>query len=136
MPSSLSKHRRAAFHRQNGRCHYCGFPMWLEDPAELAIAFGLTIRDAARLQCTAEHLIARQDGGGDGAGNIVAACRFCNATRHRRSSPPDPESHRHRVLCRLNAGRWHPKQLRQGLAGFTGPTARPANVPLRGNSSG
>lgn len=118
MPSSLAKHRRAAFARQNGRCHYCGFPMWLEDPAELSARFALGVRDAARLQCTAEHLVARQDGGGDGAHNIVAACRFCNATRHRLSSPPDPAKYRLRVLCRLNAGRWHPKSLRQRLAEF------------------
>ena len=119
MPSSLAKRRRAAFDRQNGRCHYCGFPMWLEDPAELSAPFGLSDRESARLQCTAEHLVARQDGGGDAADNIVAACRFCNATRHRLSSPPDPVRYRLRVLCRLNAGRWHPKSLRQRLAEFT-----------------
>lgn len=122
MPSSLAKPRRAAFARQNGRCHYCGFPMWLEDPAELSAPFGLSDRESARLQCTAEHLVARQDGGGDGADNIVAACRFCNVTRHRLSSPPDPVRYRLRVLCRLNAGRWHPKSLRQRLAEVT---ARP-----------
>ncbi len=57
MPSSLAKHRRAAFARQNGRCHYCGFPMWLEDPAELSAAFGLSDRESARLQCTAQQTV-------------------------------------------------------------------------------
>ena len=133
MPSSLAKHRRAAFARQNGRCHYCGFPMWLEDPSELSAPFGLSDHESARLQCTAEHLIARQDGGGDGADNIVAACRFCNATRHRLSSPPDPAAYRRRVLCRLDAGRWHPKSLRQRLAELT-PRSMGANRRCRSSA--
>ena len=124
MPSSLAKHRRAAFARQNGRCHYCGFPMWLEDPAELSIPFGLTTRESARFQCMAEHLVARQDGGGEGADNIVAACRFCNATRHRLSSPHDPTAYRRRVLCRLDVGRWQPNHLRRRLTAFTVRTKR------------
>jgi hypothetical protein len=118
MPTSIAKHRRAAFARQNGRCHYCDFPMWLEDPSELSVTIALADRDAARLQCTAEHLVARQDGGGDGADNIVAACRFCNAARHPLSSPPAPAKYRHCVLRQLDAGGWHSKRLRRRLAEF------------------
>ena len=118
MPSSLAKHRRAAFARQNGRCHYCGFPMWLEDPAELSAPFGLSDRESARLQCTAEHLVARQDGGGDGADNIVAACLFCNAARHRLSPSPDATKYRHHVQRQLDTSGWHKKRLRQRLAEF------------------
>ena len=119
MPSSLAKHRRAAFARQNGRCHYCGFPMWLEDPSELSAPFGLSDHESARLQCTAEHLVARQDGGGDGADNIVAACLFCNATRHRLSPSPDATKYRHHVQRQLDTSGWHRKRLRQRLAEFS-----------------
>jgi hypothetical protein len=98
--------------------------MWLEDPDELSIPFGLTTRESARFQCTAEHLVARQDGGRDAADNIVAACRFCNATRHRLSSPPDPAAYRRRVLFRLDASRWLPNHLRLRLTAFTVRTRR------------
>ncbi len=90
MSSAKAKHRLAAFERQNGRCYYCGLPMWLKHPAELTARFRISEGDVSRLQCTAEHLLARQDGGPDTEANIVAACIHCNKTRHRKKSPPDP----------------------------------------------
>ncbi|NDZ12027.1 hypothetical protein C7T35_15520 [Variovorax sp. WS11] len=62
MKSRLQKYRTSAIQAQRGRCIYCRQPMG---------------RDA-----TAEHLCARQDGGTDRKGNIVAACRRCNHRRH------------------------------------------------------
>ena len=50
--------RTSAFHAQFGRCYYCGLPMWLAAPSEL----GLKPSKARAFQCTAEHLVAQQDG--------------------------------------------------------------------------
>jgi len=32
MPNSIAKHRLNAFKHQQGRCYYCGLPMWLSPP--------------------------------------------------------------------------------------------------------
>lgn len=101
MPN-LARLRTLSFHAQSGRCYYCGLPMWLTCPSEL----GLRPRSAAPYQCTAEHLQARQDGGRDVAGNIVAACRLCNARRHKRKSAPPPEEYKALVQKRLAKGKW------------------------------
>ncbi|UWQ95909.1 HNH endonuclease [Rhodobacteraceae bacterium M385] len=63
-------------------------------------------RRTKALQCTAEHLWARSDGGSNNPENIVAACRYCNTTRHKCKKPRSPESHRAHVRRRLNQGRW------------------------------
>lgn len=109
MPTTLYKSRLIAFKRQNGRCFYCEYPMWLESPEEITASNGIRIADAFRFKCTAEHLVARQDGGKDSRGNIVAACSFCNRTRHRAKSPQNPMIYRKRVIDRLRSGKWHPK---------------------------
>jgi 5-methylcytosine-specific restriction endonuclease McrA len=111
MPSSISKHRQAAFKRQNGRCFYCGLPMWLKQPAEFTAKYKMSEGAASRFQCTAEHLKARQDGGTNSDGNIVAACRHCNMTRHRISPPPTPATYQKHVKRRIRAGRWHPRNV-------------------------
>ncbi len=105
MPSKIQTLRRLAFDHQHGRCWYCGVHMWLVSPAELPAA---THAAAARLQCTAEHLLAQCDGGRDIASNIVAACAHCNRTRHKRKSPPDPEAYRAEIRRRVARGKWHP----------------------------
>jgi HNH endonuclease len=87
---SLKRLRAAAFKRQHGSCCYCRKPMWIDDCAAFAAAHRLTLRQARRRQCTAEHLLARHDGGGDTRSNIAAACLECNLTRHRRKAPPPP----------------------------------------------
>ena len=69
------------FRAQRGACYYCSLPMWLSDIAECAKKNGLTMRQADALRATAEHLTARQNGGGSGD-NIVAACWCCNFARH------------------------------------------------------
>ena len=107
MPSKLASHRKSAFDRQAGRCYYCGYRMWLKRPEELAALAPLSNRTAAHLQCTAEHLIARCDGGSESATNIVAACRFCNQLRHQRKTPIDPSRFRSHVGDRLARRAWH-----------------------------
>lgn len=113
MPT-LSKLRLSAFRRQHGLCYYCQLPMWTADPLAFAAQYGVSAPQTRRFQCTAEHLVARQDGGKDQEGNIVAACRFCNQTRHKRKNPPDPDRYCALVAKRIMAGRWHlPEVLRR-----------------------
>ena len=64
MSSKFSKQRLAAFKKQFGRCYYCGSPMWQDNPKEFAIKHVISKPEATRFQCTAEHLLARCDGGG------------------------------------------------------------------------
>ncbi|WP_374104148.1 HNH endonuclease [Burkholderia sp. LMG 13014] len=71
--------------------------------------YKLSRRQALQLQCTAEHLHARMDGGKDCQGNIVAACRICNARRHRRKAARDPREHRSYVRRCINRRKWHGK---------------------------
>lgn len=117
MPTSnlIAKLRRASAARQNSRCFYCGYLMWETDQSVFAARFALTLRAATRFQCTAEHLVARQDGGGDTEGNIAAACRFCNTTRHKSAKPRSAPAYRIYVQGRLKAHKWHPQKT-QALA--------------------
>jgi hypothetical protein len=101
---TLKTLRIRSFHAQRGRCYYCGGPMWLSSPDEL----GLRPRSSRPYQCTAEHLQARQDGGKDVAGNVVAACHLCNLRRHQRPTPAPPaEVYRVQVQRRVAQGKWH-----------------------------
>ena len=110
MPKQLHRSRQIAFNRQCGKCYYCGISMWLDGSGH-----------SPRLQCTAEHLKARAEGGSDRPENIVAACAHCNQTRHKRKRPPEPSSYREEVRRRVRRGGWHPGWVyRSGLL-----TARP-----------
>ena len=109
-PKTLRKLRQQAFVRQNCRCFYCTLPIWEVDPTEFTARYGISLRKAKHLQCTAEHLIAQQDGGDDTAQNIAAACVWCNRMRHwkRQDKAPSPAQYKKRVsqlICKL---RWHP----------------------------
>lgn len=116
MPNSLVRPRTHAFVHQSGRCFYCGLPMWTDNPVDFATEHGITLRQAKSLQCTGEHLVARQDGGASAPSNIVAACRFCNERRHKRKTPPPPEHYIHLVRKRMRLGRWHgPWAFQKGL---------------------
>lgn len=108
MPSSIKSLRSKAYSHQGGRCHYCGFLMWLSGPAEFARSHSLTLPQARRFQCTGEHVVARQDGGGNVASNIVAACLFCNHTRHARKKPIPASTYKALVTSRLQKSKWHP----------------------------
>ena len=107
MTRSLIHRRNTAFSHQSGRCYYCEVPMWPDNPVEFAAKYGMTSGQARSLRCTAEHLVARQDGGSNSRSNIVAACWFCNSHRHRRKIAPPPELYKQRVLRRIRQGRWH-----------------------------
>lgn len=99
----LKSLRIRAFHAQSGCCFYCGLPMWLTSPDEL----GLRPRSARPYQCTAEHLVAQQDGGLDVSENVVAAHTRCNQGRHKQPGPaPSPDAFRALVQRRIKGGKW------------------------------
>lgn len=107
MPTSLSRHRHQAYIAQSGRCYYCGEHMWEDDIESFSKSYRLSRRQARLVQCTAEHLHARQDGGTNTRDNIVAACKYCNQRRHKRKNPPPPETYRQFVRSRVQKGKWH-----------------------------
>ena len=106
MPNRYKSARDAAFKVQGGRCFYCNLPMWRSSPQELA-PLGLRPKTANPLRCTAEHLVAKCDGGGNGGVNISAACWLCNVRRHRRKNPPDPSTYKAFVQRKMAKGTWH-----------------------------
>ena len=111
MPKNLQRARALAFHRQCGLCCYCKDPMWLRDPLDFALQYGITIPQALQRQGTAEHILAKCDGGRNGADNISAACRCCNQRRHRRSRALDSLRFADFVQLRMLNGRWHHASL-------------------------
>lgn len=115
--------RRRAFEQQRGFCHYCGLPMWEADEAAFAARLGLSARLTRLLRSTAEHLVARCDGGRNERSNIVAACHWCNQRRHRgrQANAPTAEAYRHRIKHRMAAGRWHPAMTASTLTPYGAP---------------
>jgi 5-methylcytosine-specific restriction endonuclease McrA len=81
--------------------------MWLKDPAEFVEKFNLSGKQAVHFRCTGEHLIPHSSGGKCNAGNIVAACKFCNQARHRRKVVKTPKEFRKFVRSRLAKRRWN-----------------------------
>ncbi|WP_411974196.1 HNH endonuclease [Sinorhizobium kummerowiae] len=81
--------------------------MWETDPEIFSARFRISARTAWRFRCTAEHLVARCDGGRDVEENVVAACHYCNWTRHRTTRPKDSASYKEHVRSRMKQGRWH-----------------------------
>jgi HNH endonuclease len=108
MPKSIADLRRRAYEAQAGGCFYCGFPMWESDELQFARRWGIPPTAARRFQCTAEHLVPVSAGGRTCHGNIVAACWFCNQTRHRAGKVRSPEQYTAYVRKRLAVHRWHP----------------------------
>ena len=115
MSRKIQKSRLLAFKRQNGRCYYCDFPMWLRNLDDFTSKYGISVSQAKRLMCTAEHLIARQDGGSDASKNIVAACWFCNSARHKRTSALSSEAFKKLVFQRIKQLKWHQQQFHHML---------------------
>ncbi len=111
MSSKFSRQRGVAFSKQSGLCYYCGSPMWENNSKKFASKQNITKKYAARFQSTAEHLLARCDGGKDHETNIVAACLFCNNKRHGRKKPLGPPKYKAHIQKRLKQGKWHPKKL-------------------------
>lgn len=99
-PNQLLRSRQLAFNQQGGKCYYCGLPMVLSDQ-----------EGPKHLRCTAEHLLARSEGGSDAPSNIVAACFYCNHKRHQRKNPPEPERYRAEIRKRVQKGGWQPAQV-------------------------
>jgi hypothetical protein len=87
--------------------------MWLIDPEEFAELNGLTVQQALRLKCTAEHRLARQDGGTDCEENIAAACWPCNFGRHARKFALDFEEFSKHVRNKIRMCRWHPRWVHE-----------------------
>jgi hypothetical protein len=104
--------RLTSFERQCGNCFYCGVAMWMTTPFELP---GCKSESSgyARLRCTAEHLVARSEGGRDCSANIVAACAHCNSTRHKKKRPPKPGRYQAEVTRRVARGAWHPRWVHE-----------------------
>ncbi|UAX95754.1 HNH endonuclease [Ensifer adhaerens] len=107
----IKKIRIKAAQGQQWHCYYCREPMWDGDPLTFSEHFSLSPKEALRYRCTAEHLYERGRGGADSELNIVAACHYCNRTRHRAKQPKDPTSYGKYVQSRMKAGRWHPARL-------------------------
>ena len=117
--TSLKAIRKKAYKLQSGLCYYCSQPMWEEKEKQSFITqYRLKPTIANFLQCTAEHLLARQDGGNNSLKNIVAACKYCNHTRHKSKNALSPERYKLKVQKRLSNNGWHriainPMQLSQ-----------------------
>lgn len=123
MPNVLSRSRSIAHAYQGGRCCYCEAPTWINAPNEFASKYRLTPGETRLLQATAEHLVARCNGGGNAHANIACACLACNSRRHRRKNPLEPEVYKRRVKNRIEKGLWHsPRIIRLIRDNFTGPT--------------
>ena len=89
--------------------------MWTRRPEQFAEQHGLRLEDVAHFQCTAEHMLARRDGGLE-IRNIVAACRHCNVTRHEADEPLSTELYREHVRQRVAESRWLTTGLLDGRA--------------------
>ncbi len=111
MCTLLAKSRSYAYYRQEGRCFYCDYPMWVNSALRYAKFYGCTITQAQHMKCTAEHLLAKQDGGKDHGWNISAACKLCNQRRHRRNDHLSPNAYRELVQRKLKKGTWHSFQI-------------------------
>ena len=111
MPSRLLKYRHEAFLIQAERCYYCGLLMWESSPEGFAKTHEISLSQAQRFKCTAEHLEARQDGGTDAKSNVVAACLHCNQTRHRIRPAPSPNALKKQIAKQLQNNGWHKKNV-------------------------
>ena len=109
-PKKLQRLRHEAYIRQDCRCFYCTLPIWEDDLTDFTTRYGIALRKAKHLQCTAEHLIAQQDGGGETVENVAAACLWCNRMRHlkRQEIAPSPERYKRRVSQLMARRQWHP----------------------------
>ncbi|WP_367648038.1 HNH endonuclease [Ruegeria arenilitoris] len=71
------------------------------------MTYSISESHARWFQCTAEHLLAASEGGPLSPDNIVAACKFCNWTRHKSKRPLSPAVYKRQVLRRLELGKWN-----------------------------
>ncbi|WP_375542839.1 HNH endonuclease [Aliiroseovarius crassostreae] len=80
--------------------------MWLGSSENFCSTHSISRRLASLYQCTAEHLVAASEGGPTSPTNIVAACKYCNSTRHRAKRPLSPDAYKNQVRSRLKMGKW------------------------------
>lgn len=106
MPNRIGVHRHAATVQQAFRCYYCQVPIWERDPSNFVAEHRISRKQAALVRSTAEHLKPLSEGGPNSRANVVAACLYCNTTRHKARRPLAPEVYRERVLQRVASGRW------------------------------
>ena len=112
MSNNRVRYRQLAVARQHGRCCYCGMPVVLKENLEgFESAHGLSKARAEALQCTAEHLQARCDGGRDEENNIAAACITCNQRRHRMIPAPEYDHYFQIVQRQMERRAWHKHAL-------------------------
>lgn len=105
---ALVKKRKCAFDAQGRRCYYCKCLMWHgHEGRKFRRRHSLTKKQARKLRCTAEHLRARCDGGGNAASNIVAACLRCNGGRHQQKKALEPNAFLDFVEQQVVVGEWH-----------------------------
>ncbi len=107
--------RTQAFVSQGFRCFYCRLEMWSGDVDAYAKRWGLTGAQSVGLECTAEHLIARKDGGQDTAENVVAACLTCNRRRHRWMPNAHWSVYAAAVAVQMAKGHWRKRALLKRL---------------------
>ncbi|MDZ7653418.1 MAG: HNH endonuclease [Burkholderiaceae bacterium] len=112
MALSLKDRRLRAHAQQGGLCFYCCLPICEGDVQFFRRRYGLTAREAQSLLSTAEHLVARKDGGTDGNSNVVAACWTCNQGRHQRKNRDlNWQQFQELVQKRLRQRKWRAKSL-------------------------
>ncbi|WP_436294400.1 MULTISPECIES: HNH endonuclease [unclassified Variovorax] len=56
--------------------------MWFNYSQAFAKRLRISLDEAKLFRCTAEHKVARKDGGKHTRGNIAASCWDCNHRRH------------------------------------------------------
>lgn len=106
MPNRIGVHRHVATVQQSFRCYYCRSPIWERDPSNFVAEHRISRKQAALVRSTAEHLKPLSEGGPNSRTNIVAACLYCNTTRHKARRPLAPDAYRARVQRRVALGRW------------------------------
>ena len=106
MSKPIVRARTLAAERQNHRCYYCGVLMLQGEVMAFLTKHCVSKRQAKLLQCTAEHMTPKSQGGTNSHSNIVAACFFCNHARHARSQPLDTLAYKRFVQHRVARGRW------------------------------
>jgi hypothetical protein len=111
MPNPNGVHRHVATKQQAFRCYYCQAPIWERDPWRFVAEYRLTLRQAEFLRSTAEHLLPLSEGGATSRANIVAACLFCNSTRHKARNPLPADTYRARVQRHVACGWWFTSRL-------------------------
>ena len=115
MTTRIAHFRAQGYVAQRALCYYCRCKMCISDPAKFARSHGISVRQVRQVQCTAEHLTSRRDGGTDTRSNIAAACWHCNKLRHARKTPLAADRYRDYVLRRVSRGTWHDRFLLKSL---------------------